>query len=234
MSKERFKGFLAGLFVALVIAGAVPAFAQSIDVAMGGIRVYWDGVEKTLLDGLGNKVEPMIYNGTTYVPLRAMANLLGKEVDWDQQSMSVYIGGKPVAATTPLDQFPKEKIDHESAKILTGTKAVFNLKDKEIQCSNLLEDSGVNNIYILDGQYSKLVGKAVIPYTHVGSTEENYITFYSVGNDGTETEIISYDLKQTQDPIDIEVNLRGIENLKIRWGGRSPYGVALYDVSLLG
>ena len=77
MFKERLKGFIAGVCVTAMIAGAATVFAQNIDAYIGGIKVYWDGVEKTLLDAKGDKVEPMIYEGTTYVPLRAMSNLMG-------------------------------------------------------------------------------------------------------------------------------------------------------------
>lgn len=188
--------------------------------------MYWDGVEQTLRNAKGEKVEPLIYNRTTYVPLRALAGLLGKNVDWNQNEQSVYIGEKPTAQTTPPDKFPKEKFQYGYSDIRTGEDAKFNMKDKVIKCNNLLDSYA---LIILNGQYSKLVGKAVYPYTYVGSDDTGSIIFYSVEDDGTETEIISYELKQTEDPIDVNVNLKGVQNLKIR--GDSP---VLYDVSLLG
>lgn len=238
MFKERVKGFIAGVCVTALLAGAATAFAQTIDVAMNGIRVYWDGVEKTLLDANGDKVEPMIYEGTTYVPLRAMSNLMGKEVSWDQQTLSVYVGERPVAETTPIDQFPQDKIQKNGVSVRTGDNATFNLKNKVIQCNNLLSGVSNYNTYILDGKYSKIVGKAVMPYTTIGSSKKGNLIFYSVANDGSETEIAKYDLKQTQDPIDIDVNLLGVVNLKIVFPdegyalGNVP--IAFYDVSFLG
>ena len=238
MFKERIKGFVAGVCVTALLAGAATVFAQTIDVAMGGIKVYWDGVEKTLYDANGSKVEPMIYEGTTYVPLRAMSNLLGKEVDWEQQTLSVYIGEKPTAETVPIEQFPKEKIQKEGADVRTGDKATFKLKDKEIQCSNLLKGGGVTrndvyNIYILDNKYSKLVGNAVMPYEKVGSSATGSLIFYSVTNDGKEKEIAKYEFKQTENPIDIDVNLLGVVNLKIAWSAYNTEPIALYDVSFI-
>ncbi|MBE7025837.1 MAG: copper amine oxidase N-terminal domain-containing protein, partial [Ruminococcaceae bacterium] len=102
MLKAKMKGFILGVCVALILTSVVTAFAVGIDVHIGGIRIYWDGVEKTLRDANGEKVEPMIYNGTTYVPLRAMSQLLGKKVEWDQATTSVYVGGKPVQSTLHL------------------------------------------------------------------------------------------------------------------------------------
>ncbi|MBE7062214.1 MAG: hypothetical protein IJN25_03760 [Clostridia bacterium] len=230
--KEKMKGFILGLCVALVLTTAVTAFAVGIDVHIGGIRVYWDGVEKTLRDANGEKVEPMIYNGTTYVPLRAMGQLLGKKVEWDQATTSVYVGGKPVQSTLHLEDLERSKIDSYDVGIRTGADATFELKDEKIQCDNLLQGSRYDdNIYILNGKYARLVGKAVAPYTSVGSKATNTLTFYSVENDGTEHEIISYELQQAQNPIDVEVNLLGVENLRIKWG--EGISVALYNVDLL-
>lgn len=37
----------------------------------------------------GSEVYPLLYEGTTYLPLRAIGNLMGKQVDWDEQSKTV-------------------------------------------------------------------------------------------------------------------------------------------------
>lgn len=229
MFKEKMKGFIAGICVMLLLT-SVTVFAVGIDVYMEGIRVYWDGVEKTLRDEEGKKVEPMIYEGTTYVPIRAMSQLMGKTVEWDQATTSVFVGGKPVEETLHLEDLEESKIDRRGVHILTGEKAKFNLKDQEVRCDNLMMSSYDHNLYILDGKYTRLVGKAVMPYTHIGQTEEGVLAFYSVENDGTEHEIVTYELKQTEEPVDVEVNLRGVENLKIRWVDDT---IALYNVDLL-
>ncbi len=229
MFKEKMKGFIAGICVMLLLT-SVTVFAVGIDVYMEGVRVYWDGVEKTLRNEKGEKVEPMIYDGTTYVPLRAMSQLMGKTVEWDQATTSVFVGGKPVEETLHLEDLENTKIDRTGAYILTGEHAKFNLKDQVTRCDNLLLDDDDYNLYILDSKYTRLVGKAVMPYTHIGQTLESTLTFYSVENDGTEHEIVTYKLKQTEEPIDVEVNLRGVENLKVEWGSER---VALYNVDLL-
>ena len=225
MFREKLKGFIAGVCVTAVLAGAATVFAQMIDATVGNMHFFWDGVEQTLRDANGDVVEPLIYNGTTYVPLRPMANLLGKEVGWDGQTSTVYIGTRDVAATTPIDKFPKDLIQY-GGDVIVGERAKFNLKDVVISPQNRL--LGSDSMYILNSKYSRLVGKAVYPYTRVGSDDTGYIAFYSVENDGTENEIVRYDLKQTEDPVDVDVNLRGVENLKIY---QSYY--FLYDASFL-
>lgn len=87
-----------------------------------------------------------------------------------------------------------------------------------------------SNLYVLNNNYSRFIGKVVYPYTAVGSQKEGNIIFYSVENDGTKTEIANYDLKQTEDPIDIDVNLKGVVNLEIKI---TENNLALYDASFL-
>ena len=241
MLKEKIKGFIAGVCATVLLAGAVTVFAANIDVVMGGIKIYWDGIEKTLTDANGNKVEPMIYEGTTYVPLRAMANLMGKEVDWDQQNMAVIVGEKPVAESTSIDDM-KDNINNEY-DIYFPTNKTFKLKNVVVNCDNLMYASDKSYgcsgyiTYMLDGKYSELTGKVVYPYETVGSSSEGHITFYSIDNSGNEKEIETYKFKQTDEPIDVKINLKGVENLKIDLSGGDKYhrtSPAFYDVYFLG
>lgn len=47
------------------------------------IDIVLDGEVKELKDAQGNRVYPISYNGTTYVPVRAVSTLLDVDVKWD-------------------------------------------------------------------------------------------------------------------------------------------------------
>lgn len=47
------------------------------------VNVYYDGVLTTLSDASGFIVRPFIKDGTTYVPLRGVSELLGCDVEWN-------------------------------------------------------------------------------------------------------------------------------------------------------
>lgn len=98
-TQHRVRDFLAGvLFMALLVGAATPAGAAAAGKMIeifGGITIYVDGVEMKPTDVNGNPVETFIYNGTTYVPLRAVSQSLGKVVNWDGSTRSVYIGEMP-------------------------------------------------------------------------------------------------------------------------------------------
>ena len=75
-------------------------------MSQGGISIYVDGTKIKSTDANGNVVEPMIYKGTTYLPVRAVANAFDKEVAWDGKTSSVYIGKVPVAEQTSIASLP--------------------------------------------------------------------------------------------------------------------------------
>lgn len=90
------RNFLAGVLTTiLVIALASPALgaltAKTIQVSTGA-EIYVDGVKLNPADANGKPVETFIYEGTTYVPLRAVSQSLGKAVSWDGANQRVYIG----------------------------------------------------------------------------------------------------------------------------------------------
>jgi len=60
-----------------------------------GITVKLDGEEQIMYDGVGNRVYPITYNGTTYVPIRAVSNMLDIDVNWDGATNTVLLGEVP-------------------------------------------------------------------------------------------------------------------------------------------
>lgn len=83
--KKILKGYLLGLLSAILfVSGAV--------YAANTVRIVVDGREIHPTDANGNSVSPIVQNGTTYLPVRAVADALGKAVYWDGPNYTVYIG----------------------------------------------------------------------------------------------------------------------------------------------
>ena len=61
---------------------AVNAYKKSIEVEYG-ITLSINGQTPTLTDVNGKTVQPFVYEGTTYVPIRAVGENLGATVDYD-------------------------------------------------------------------------------------------------------------------------------------------------------
>lgn len=87
------KKLLALLLSLTLLLAAVPAFAAD-DV----VTVMLDGEVIECTDVNGNKVDPVIIDGTTYLPIRAIANALDLDVQWDDATKTVFINGVSVLA----------------------------------------------------------------------------------------------------------------------------------------
>jgi micrococcal nuclease len=62
---------------------------ENIEIAYRDIKINIDGTLITPKDVDGNTVEPFIYNGTTYLPVRAVSGALGLDVAWDNDTSTV-------------------------------------------------------------------------------------------------------------------------------------------------
>lgn len=105
--KERMQGMVAGFMAgALAVSGTGYAISatKSIQVDYDGIKVYKDSALQTLADAAGNAIEPFIYQGTTYLPVRNAAELAGMQVTWDSSSKSVYLWDTQIPPTLQVTQ----------------------------------------------------------------------------------------------------------------------------------
>lgn len=240
--KGTLKGFAAGTLVTVLTLGTIlpssAATMKEIKVAMGGIKIYVDGNLKKPTDVNGNVVEPMIYDGTTYLPVRALTGMLtDKEVAWDQESQTVYIGQRPDVGvkSVPIDEL--EAYDTYSngavgaiSSLYTGKDAQFTvLGDTYSPFNRMSLRGGGYRVYKLDSNYDSIHGKFIIPFDNLGSTAESTLQFYNVDQYGEETLIKEYSAKAGDAAIDVDVNLQGCNFLKIKGKGDS---CAFYDVTL--
>lgn len=102
---------LIALVLSLVLLLGTAAFAagsytKEITASYVGISLVVDGVPVTPKDATGKVVEPFIYEGTTYLPVRAVGEALGKPVSWDGATKTVYVGKVPGEETYLLDVCP--------------------------------------------------------------------------------------------------------------------------------
>ena len=82
---------IATIFCTSVFAKQI---TETISVIYDNIKIIIDGSQLHPTDVNGNTVEPFIYNGTTYLPVRAIANAFNKEVGWNPETMTVTLGSQ--------------------------------------------------------------------------------------------------------------------------------------------
>ncbi len=213
--KQGIKGFLAGaLTSALVLGAATSALAlsspETIQCFMGGIKIFIDGQLQVPTDVTGKVVEPIIYNGTTYLPVRALTGMLtDKSVEWDSDTESVYIGLKPGKG----EVIQLQDMEKYSGGVYTGTDAQFTLMGEKQSPSNRVKSA----TYILNEQYTTLQGMLAIASDAI-STSAGGVQVYSMDRNGNETLIKEYALAAGDDPIPVSFNIRGCYAIRIYTG----------------
>lgn len=87
--KKEFKGFIIGVIItAMLMSTAVFA-----DEVKHNIEVMFNSVHLTV-NGVMVEADNILFNETTYVPLREIAEILGKEVGWDEETNTASINDK--------------------------------------------------------------------------------------------------------------------------------------------
>lgn len=97
---KRLQGFIAGLLVAVIMISGVSYAANmtKIDVLLNQINLK--------VNGKSVSGDNILYNGTTYVPLRAISEMLNKDVGWDQATKTASVNDKVVNPNVTIDMVP--------------------------------------------------------------------------------------------------------------------------------
>lgn len=163
--KKQWKGFVAGILsaalIAVMVTPGLAALAGKTIQVFTGVDIYIDDVKLIPKDANGNPVEVFVYNGTTYLPVRAVGEAVGKAVQWEGKTNSVYLGKhtgeKPAVWLKDLDYFTGMQFSTEA----TEKDNLGNMKENVI-LNKGTQGSTYNNVYKLNGQ----------------STNRTYMVFY--------------------------------------------------------
>lgn len=105
-AKPRFSRWLGILMCVMALvcvlpAGAAAASVSTVSAAISpDITVKVDGEVQAFFSAGGAQVHPVLYNGTTYLPVRAIGELMNKNVNWDQSTLTVTLSGTRTAPAT--------------------------------------------------------------------------------------------------------------------------------------
>ncbi len=132
--KKRLQGFVAGVLCCVLLAGIgvlAKNTTETIQAIYRDIKIYVDGVKIEPKDANGNTVEPFIYNGTTYLPVRAVGEAINKQVSWDGNTNSVYLGDIPKTNTTSTVSPNPNNYDKTAEEVATYYFNAYSIGDFE-------------------------------------------------------------------------------------------------------
>ena len=228
-TKGRLQGICIGLVFAILLAAGTTVLAISnqttLSVIISDIKLVVDGKPVTPKDATGKVVEPFIVDGTTYLPVRAIADALGKKVDWDESTNTIYIGKKPgesdgVESTllTDLAQFTHDNTMWAEKWQKLSQVRMNNGEFAEDCFYAKYEDPGASRIggnstvsYMLNGEYTRMYGNVFLDYDSMSASRAQRIKIW--GDD--KLLYTSPDFKAGVLPKEFDVNLMDVVILKI-------------------
>ncbi len=216
--KKRLQGLVAGILIGTTVTGGTVIATNTTtlyDVIANGVKIVVDGQKLNPTDAQGNKVEPIIYNGTTYLPVRAVANALGKAVYWDGPNTTVYLGEMGGALKYPTTEICDLDNLGSTFRIAGADKLMDNYGNPYANAIYSANYSGKFET-ILNMKYSKF--KCTI-YTPKGYSKDRS-TKISIKTDG-KTIYTSPELTKTSRPINVDVDIRGCNVFEIETSGDS-------------
>ena len=231
---------LAGAHCGTAVA-ASSVTTRMIEANYMDIRVVVDGIEITPTDANGNVVEPFASEGTTYLPVRAIGEALGKPVTWDGTTATIYVGDVPGQETNWMVDLPPYQVN-ETSKIYDGSdpKSYFTTLGQDYTAGVVLKDTAFDNAYALwntNLQYDTMTFKV----SHVDGADDydmvlsiyldgNYYTEYDIPfNGGARTITVPLDRAAN---VDIRMNAHSYDSDGAKFfysGAQSHY--AIYDIS---
>lgn len=191
MKFQRMKDVCLGATVAALVMGAAPAaYAKvanmDIPVMFNNIKIVVDGKE------LKTDKEPFIYEGTTYLPVRAVGEAVGKNVTWDAASKTVILGETEQKEQEKEPEQPEETTSDNDSRLgkLSG-KPSTNVNNMKIQCTGVRESAGYIDGIEVDFKFtnnSDFEQTVVLDSLEVNNKEVEGYLYASVLGDRSETD----------------------------------------------
>ena len=193
MEKALTKKIMGWLLLPLLCAALllVPlagcANAGSADAARlrPDMTIIIDGVKQAFYNANGQQVHPILYSGTTYLPVRAIGELMGKNVDWNeetkQQCCAQQRQQKPSHNLFRQSFLHKTSSFYDYIDIARTTPAASGTPDAKARAQDITVEVRSDFTVVVDSTartFTDANGKTVYPVLYNGST---YLPVRAVG-----------------------------------------------------
>ena len=177
-------------FLMITLTAFAYASSQQVTATLdSGVTITYNGQAQTMLDVNGAVVYPIIYNGTTYVPIRAVSNMLDIPVEWNAGTRTVMLGSGEGGQAPPPSEVSLvtagrlsstswwNKVQGAGNMPQIGAKFTGAIWQANV---TMQESRAVAITY--DGSYSTLTFSYAV-VTESGETPKNLTTFKVINKD---------------------------------------------------
>ncbi len=186
MNKKITRGLATGLIM-LTSMGVAFGVGTQVEIKAtmdSGVKIMYRDKAQKLVDVNGETKDPIIYKGTTYVPIRSVADILGVSVDWDNENRKVLLEDN---VTLSL----------ENDSLETIMEAVYSrIKEKPMMLANTVV-TDENSKYFL-GLESLKGAEALASEPGIGSIAHSVVLLRAP--EGSNVEALKKEIKEKVDP----------------------------------
>ena len=216
-------GFLCAFLFTTCIASASQA-TKSLNVLYRDIKLKINDNIITPRDANGNVVEPFAFEGTTYLPVRAVGEALGLSVGWDNDTSTVIMSGKPQkqlsVAINFINRATKNNeffVDFEDENSFICFRPSSSLGTADFSGNYDFKNSFS---YPLKGMTSKMEGQLIPPVCSDSRKGSFCIRFIDEsGNVLFESDTIFS--SQDKTPIDFSVDTQDVQTITVEFEGKT-------------
>ncbi|MCL2566256.1 MAG: stalk domain-containing protein [Defluviitaleaceae bacterium] len=218
---SNFKTIIATSLVWVMILSATTVFAnpQILQAIRGNITISLDGVNLNLAE----EDRPVIIDGRTFLPVRALADSLGLNVDWDGATETVILqrGGTPTPPVhPPLTPPPAPAATRFADTFFTGTTGsnfarvddtlnILGTAHTNVVQYNAFARNAVYSQHNLSGNFDRLAG-VFGRVDGVGTPADVVVT---ITGDGTV--LLTFELSQHDMPRNIDLDVTGVNLIRV-------------------
>lgn len=113
--------------------------SKTVQATYRDMKITYNGATKIVTDVNGNVVEPFAINGTTYVPLRGVSQILGINANWDGPSNTIALTGNTTSAPTIDISAYLTKINQLQNEVAAKDAEIASLKNSLENVSHTTE-----------------------------------------------------------------------------------------------
>lgn len=146
--KQSFLGFLLGA----LIFGSISVFADVTEIKafLSDIKITLNGQTIELKDTNGEKIMPIVYNGTTYLPVKPIAEAFGMEAAYNEVTGTVEITDKIAPQSKIQSNTNRYVEDGLEFYIVDGEKYItlYSLGEKYKEYGYVIGYNGLNTAIV--------------------------------------------------------------------------------------
>lgn len=236
----KLKSFITGFLTAVLLMGTISVFAatgayKNLQAYIGGTDLVVDGVKVIPKDVNGKVVDPIIIDGTTYVPIRFISNLYGKKVE--KIGDTIFIGDKKKIEAIYLTELTpyvksaywstfgnqsgwkitKNPIDDRYSTISYDKYGVLTNNGREYNTFSAILSDGLSDnygSYLVNKKYRKLTGYFAVDDLSTDNGERKAVM--EIYLDGQLAKRIQLSKGQAAEHFEVDLSNVDILNIKVK------------------